>query len=170
MEGTSDNLRLGTVFAVDLATRMAGVRIGGIDTPWIEFATARAGKTKIWLPPSIGEQVEVVLPDGDWEAAYIGRSLFSDANPAPSDKPGGLILFEDGSTVAYDPVAHHLEILLAQSAKAKLVAPDGFEIIGDVTVNGKIEATGDVTSGAISLQNHKHSGVQAGSAQSGKPV
>lgn len=39
-----------------------------------------------------------------------------------------------------------------------------------VTVQGDINATGDVTGGSISLRTHRHGGVQAGSASTGAPA
>lgn len=41
---------------------------------------------------------------------------------------------------------------------------------GVMNVSGAVHATGDVTAGSISLQGHKHSGVQSGVAISGGPV
>jgi phage baseplate assembly protein gpV len=42
-------------------------------------------------------------------------------------------------------------------------------IEGDLHVKGKIDATGDVTAGSISLEKHVHSGVEPGSGSSGPP-
>lgn len=39
----------------------------------------------------------------------------------------------------------------------------------DVTVNGKVTATGDVIGGDISLDNHTHTGVSTGPSNTGKP-
>ncbi|WP_221775428.1 Gp138 family membrane-puncturing spike protein [Pseudomonas sp. MSSRFD41] len=43
-------------------------------------------------------------------------------------------------------------------------------INGDVKVNGKVDTTGDVKAGTISLQLHKHTGVTPGSGTSGGPT
>ena len=43
-------------------------------------------------------------------------------------------------------------------------------INGDVQVNGRVDTTGDVKAGTISLQQHKTSQVQAGTGTSGVPV
>ena len=42
-------------------------------------------------------------------------------------------------------------------------------INGDVTLNGKLTATGDVKAGDISLQKHPHGGVQTGAGKTGLP-
>lgn len=47
---------------------------------------------------------------------------------------------------------------------------DGNAIInGNLQVNGTINATGDIVSGTISLQNHIHSGVTSGNNKTAKP-
>jgi hypothetical protein len=57
-----------------------------------------------------------------------------------------------------------------------LTAPGGATITADVTINGSLHVTGEITSdadvkvGAISLKHHKHGQVQAGGSQSGEPV
>lgn len=42
-------------------------------------------------------------------------------------------------------------------------------LTGDLQVDGSIHSNGDTVAGSISLQNHTHSGVRAGSDNSGKP-
>jgi phage gp45-like len=39
-----------------------------------------------------------------------------------------------------------------------------------ITTTGHIEAAGDVKAGTVSLQTHRHGGVQSGAAQTGVPV
>jgi phage baseplate assembly protein gpV len=41
---------------------------------------------------------------------------------------------------------------------------------GDIQVNGKINTTGDVVAGTVSLKTHKHGGVASGGSQTGTPV
>ena len=43
-------------------------------------------------------------------------------------------------------------------------------LIGDITVNGKVTATGDVKGQGTSLHTHVHSGVQSGGSNTGGPV
>jgi phage baseplate assembly protein V len=174
----SDLVRLGTVIELDLPNACARVEIGEIESHWLPFAAARAGETKVWLPPSLGEQVEVHSPDGDLESAWIGASLTSDANPAPSDKPGGLLKFKDGALISYDPATHKLDAILPNGGEITLTAPakvtinaaGGLTVNGDVALNGTLTSSQDVIASGKSLKNHKHLGVTAGGAQSGAPV
>lgn len=53
--------------------------------------------------------------------------------------------------------------------KIRLVAPT-VEVAGNMTVSGSIVAQGNITGAGISLNSHKHTGVQAGGAQTGGPV
>lgn len=175
-------LQLGTIESVDLDEATCRVRVGDNLTGDIPFAAARAGElVRIWAPPSVGEQIKLLCPEGDTEAALAGASFFCDAHPAPSNKPLLLIQFKDGTQLSYDPEAHALRIEIAAGGTAEVTAPGGLTITadvtiaGDVAVTGKIAATGQVTSdddvigGGKSLKGHKHTGVTAGGGISGAP-
>lgn len=171
-----DLLRPGLVASVDHAGRTCTVEIGDMETgplPWITF---RAGRVRIWSPPSIGEQCLVLCAEGDSNAGFVLPALYCDAFPPPSASDDvAMVMFDDGSVLSYDMAAHSLAITLA-SGSATIDAPQGVTINGpvtindDVTVNGKLTATDDVVGGGKSLKGHKHGGVQGGSAQTGAPV
>ncbi|MBO9710680.1 MAG: phage baseplate assembly protein V [Caulobacter sp.] len=168
-------IRLGVVAQLDLAAARCSVSItqdlvtGPI--PWLAFA----GGLSVWAPPSIGEQVLVLCPEGDIASAIAVRGIFSDSNPPPASTAIFHAKMADGSIIAYDPAAHALTATLVAGGSAAIVAPGGVAITGDVTitgnvaVTGKVTATDDVKAGAISLKTHKHGGVQAGGAISGVP-
>lgn len=46
----------------------------------------------------------------------------------------------------------------------------GITITGNVTVNGMVKATGNVTAGAIDLESHVHTGVTGGEGETGPPL
>jgi phage baseplate assembly protein gpV len=121
---------------------------------WLEGA----GAWRTWSPPSVGEQVIVLSPEGDIAGAVLLRGLYSPAFPKIGadahpriDGPSGLsiVLTENGVTIT---------------------APGGIAITGDVSITGQLTASVDVVGGGKSLKGHKHSGVQAGGAQTGAPV
>lgn len=171
-----DTLLIGTVTEIDLSAATVRVAVGDIETMMIPWGTARAGDLRIWCPPSEGEQVFLLLPEGDWEAAYVAGSLFSDDCPPPDDSTKTLLLFGDGAVFSYDPDAHVLAIdLSAAGGSAAMKVPAGLSVEGDVTVTGDIGVTGtvtvseDVIADGISLVDHTHGNVQSGSAKTGKP-
>lgn len=170
-----DLIRLGVVAQVDLAAAHCTVAITDDlitgPVPWLAFA----GALSVWAPPSIGEQVLVLCPEGDIASAVAVRGVFSDSRPAPAATEIFHAKFGDGTIIAYDPAAHALSVTLAAGGTAAIVAPGGVTITGDVSitgnvaVTGKVTATDDVKAGAISLKTHKHGGVQGGGAVSGVP-
>lgn len=168
-------MRLGTIESLDLAQGTARVRVGEMVTGDIPFAGARAGAVRIWSPPSIGEQVVLFCPEGDAEAGIILGALFCDAHPAPASDARHLIDFPDGTRVSYDPDAHKLSIALDGNGTAEISAPGGLTLNADVQLNGKLDATGKITSaddvlgGGKSLKGHQHLQVQPGSGVSGVP-
>lgn len=164
-----DLIRKGTIDSVDLGSARATVRCGDIVSPpiaWLELA----GATRSWFPPSVGEQVVLLCPEGDISGSIFLRGLSSNRFPALGDGKRCLIEFEDGAVIAYDPEAHHLDIILPAGATGTIEADGGLRIKGDIELDGKLTASDDVLAGSISLKNHKHGGVQAGTAQSGAPA
>lgn len=177
-----DLVRVGVVAEVDLATARCAVRLDDeFVTEPLKWFAVRAGKTRRWSPPSVGEQVVLLCPEGDVEGAFVLLGLYSDDFPAPSSDDVELIHFEDGAAIAYDPAAHALSAVLPAGGTVDLVAPGGVTVLGDVTMTGKltvqgeVEASGlvksatDVKAGDISLKTHKHGQVAAGTAKTGAP-
>ncbi len=171
-----DIAREGTVASVDLATGTCTVRIADeLVTGEIPWASGRVGKTRIWSPPSVGEQVLLLAPEGDTERAIVIGSLSSDVHPHPANDASPLIEFEDGATIGYDPTSHSLTANLPADATVLIIARGGLHFTGDLSVDGDIHSTGtitgdaDVIGGGKSLKSHKHTGIQAGGAISGPP-
>lgn len=174
---TGDVIQLGTVVSVDHGAATCTVEIGDLTTSDLPWLAQRAGRVKVWSPPSIGEQCVVFCPEGDLAGGIVLLGIWSDANPAPSTlRDVVMIEMPDGAVIAYDHRAHKLSVVLPEGGTATLVAPGGATIKGDVTIEGNLsiagraEASEDVIGGGISLKNHKHTGVSAGGAQSGAPV
>lgn len=189
LRALSNLIRYGTVDSVDHQAKRAVVRVGGVLTKPLPWLAARAGNVSIWSPPSVGEQVMVLAPNGNLGAAAVLAGIFSDASPAPASASADnvVILADDGAEIIYDRAAHKLQATLPAGGTVDLTAPGGVTITGDVTITGKVtiagdvaidgktDATGTITSasdvkaGSISLKNHKHSGVQSGSSKTGVP-
>lgn len=169
-----DLVRLGVVAEVDRSLGRCMVDLGRVRTAPIPFAALRFGSIRVWAPPSEGEQVLLVMPEGDIERAIVVASVQCDAIPAPVDHDGLHIAFEDGSWFGYDPAAGY-KISLADGVAAKITAPGGLDIVADVTIDGDVTvsktltAETDVVGGGKSLKTHKHLGVTTGAGVTGLP-
>lgn len=163
-------LRLGTIASVDLENGTVEVETGDVRTAPIPFSTGRAGATRIWSPPSAGEQVMLLCPGGDIEGAVAVGAIAQDAFPLAGNTLRELIAFADGALLAYDPEGHRLEIILPPGATIAINATGGVEIEGDISITGKLTATDDIVADGISLKSHKHKGVQTGTQVSDVPL
>lgn len=187
-------IRIGTVTAVDLAEARCIVRFGDPDDPEpaetgpIRWLSPRAGLTRVWSPPSVGEQVLLVCPDGQIGAGVAITGIVQDAFPPLGNTTAEMIEFADGAKITYDPEAHELVAVLPSGGTVDLTADGGITlrgpvtIIGDTTIEGSLAvsqgatvgesltAGDDVLADGISLKTHKHGQVQSGSSLSGEPV
>ncbi len=168
-------IQIGTVKSVDLAAARCIVETGDVETPPLRWIEGRMGATRIWSPPSAGEQVLLICMDGELGGGLVLRGIPSDAFAPAGDSTEELIEFADGARIAYDPEAHRLTALLPGGSTADITADQvkitgNVAIDGDVTVSGKLTAEDDVIGGGKSLKSHKHSAVQAGGGQSGPPA
>src|SRR5450830_2110162 len=75
-------IRLGTIAEVDGAK--ARVQLGpNLTTEWLKWITPRAGSTRTWSAPTVGEQVIVLSPGGDLTRGMIVPALYSKEFDAP---------------------------------------------------------------------------------------
>lgn len=141
----------------------------------------RGGGCSLTFPVSTGDECMVVFgsrsidewwQNGEAQPAYDLRrhdlsdgiclvGLTSQARPLSNVNANAVELrTDDGlAVVQISPSGHSIKIL----------APGGLEIDGDVSIKGKLSATGDVTANGISLDGHVHSGVKAGADDTGGP-
>lgn len=140
----SNLIRIGTVFAVDLASRPAKVRVesGDLQTNWLQWLELRAGDTRTWNPPTVGEQVVIFCPGGDPAGGVVLAGLNSDSIPAPSDSAAEHVTaYPDGARITYDHQASRLTAVGIKSAfvdaseSATVQCPD-ILLDGNVTVTG----------------------------------
>lgn len=108
-------IRQGTIHAVQ--DDRVKVRSGEIITTWLPWFTNRAGKSKSWWRPSLGEQVFILSPNGNLELGCVLPSLYCDDNPAPSQSHDGyFVAFPDGASFEYEPESSTLTIKGIQTA------------------------------------------------------
>ena len=174
-ETDADSLiRLGKVASVDLASARCTVTIDDdFETPPLRWIEPRMGKTRVWSPPSVDEQVILLCPAGEIAGAVVLRGLVCETFAAPSSEAIDLIAFEDESKLSYDAQAQELKLALV--GKMIIEAPDGLDITADVTIDGDVDVTGTVTAsedvigGGKHLKTHTHGGVQTGGGSTGAP-
>lgn len=77
-------IRTGIIVETDLDTGRCRVQTGGIYTDWLPWLTQRAGRSRTWWAPSIGEQVLLLAVGGELDTAFVLPGIFSDDHPAPS--------------------------------------------------------------------------------------
>jgi phage baseplate assembly protein V len=168
-------IRLGTIHAVQMSPPRVQVKTGSLITTWLPWLASRAGETREWNPPTVGEQVILLSPSGQLANGVVLTGLFSDLIPAN----GALanlhrVTYPDGAVIEYDSAAHALNALLPAGGTAALVALGGIRIEGDIThtgnlhINGGITTTEDVVAGTVSLKGHRHPGDSGGTT--GAPI
>lgn len=156
-------IQVGTIESVDAANGTVTVDLGFEEpTDPIPWATPRAGRTRKFSPPSVGEQVIVLCPSGDVGQAIAALSLFQDDFPEPaSSQDIEMTVFPDGSQVVYDSGANSLTVNVVGSGqvfvncktatinaneKATINSPET-EVTNNLTVGGNITASGNVSAG-----------------------
>ncbi|OQR48424.1 baseplate assembly protein [Klebsiella oxytoca] len=172
--------RTGTVTEIDEEKWRVRVQSGGLETTWLRWNAQRAGAFKVWVPPSIGEQVWFLCLGGNTDVAFIGGSLYSEDNPAPGASRNEMVVAApDGATFRYDAETGALQVkgiksaVVEASVKITLDTPEvectnrlitknlevteGGEMRGDITHTG-----GAFTSNGVQVDDHNHGAVERG--------
>lgn len=168
-------IRFGRIASVDLAAARCTVTIdedgasGEAVTGPIRWIEGRAGSTRTWSPPSVGEEVVLLCPGGQLGLAVALRGLANADNSPAGTTLTELITFADGAVLSYDPEGHALAFALPTDATLAITASGGITIEGDITLTGSLTASDDVVASGKSLKTHTHGGVQVGSSETGAP-
>ncbi|MDM8063873.1 phage baseplate assembly protein V [Klebsiella pneumoniae] len=97
-------IRTGIVVETDLEAGRCRVQTGGIYTDWLQWLTHRAGRSRTWWAPSVGEQVMILAVGGELDTAFVLPGIYSDDNPAPSVSADAWhVEFPDGAAMSYEP-------------------------------------------------------------------
>jgi phage baseplate assembly protein V len=137
----------------------------GLDTGWIPIASQWIGNGwGLMVPPTPGDQVEVVFSDGNLGNGVIVGRLFSDKQLPPKVDSGELwLVHQTGSAFK-----------LTNDGKVLLHGND--EVAVDSTVGVHLGDTGGALRKLIDerlkqvFDAHTHTGVQTGSGTSGPPT
>ena len=110
-------IRSGVVTEVDTVQGLCRVQSGGIQTTWLNWLTTRAGRSRTWWAPSVGEQVLLLAIGGELDTAFVLPGIYSDDNPAPSASADAwLVEFPDGAVMSYEPETGALTVTGIQTA------------------------------------------------------
>ncbi|MDO7076122.1 phage baseplate assembly protein V [Klebsiella pneumoniae] len=173
-------VRTGTVTEIDEGKWRVRVQSGELETTWLRWNAQRAGAFKVWVPPTIGEQVWFLCLGGNTDVAFIGGSLYSADNPAPGASRNEMVLTApDGAKFRYDAEVGALQVkgiksaVVEASVKITLDTPEvectnllttknlnvteGGEMHGDITHTG-----GAFTSNGVQVDDHNHGEVERG--------
>ncbi|HDS5549391.1 TPA: phage baseplate assembly protein V [Klebsiella aerogenes] len=121
-------IRSGVVTEVDTVQGLCRVQSGGNHTTWLNWLTTRAGRSRTWWAPSVGEQVLLLAIGGELDTAFVLPGIFSDDNPAPSASADAWhVAFPDGAVIEYEPETGALTVSGVKTA--------------DVTASGSITVT-----------------------------
>lgn len=146
-------IRLGTVSQIqyDNPPRVR-VKTGELETNWLVWLELRAGSTRTWNPPTIGEQVILLSPGGDLTGAIVLAGANSDQIAAPSNDPNvHVVEYPDGATYTYDHAAGQLTVagiksLIVECQDAVINASNTLLInCPENTVNGKLTVKDTLT-------------------------
>jgi len=161
MPNTDNLIQLGTIVGVDPANRaLVRVQIDDRVTDWIPYAMKASKYIKIWIPPQIGEQVEVHSPYGEGDDGVAHGSIYNKDCKEPTGANGFTTIIEwsDGTRVEVDTQAHTI----------KLKSPSEVMIDAPTThLNGNLIVDGTITDEKGSVTSHNHTDVMPGTALSG---
>lgn len=97
-------IRTDIVTDVDPVEGLCRVQTGGMQTTWLNWLTCRAGRSRVWWAPSVGEQVLILAIGGELDTAFVLPGIFSDDHPAPSASSDAFhVTFPDGAVIEYEP-------------------------------------------------------------------
>ncbi|MCK7121049.1 phage baseplate assembly protein V [Enterobacter roggenkampii] len=97
-------IRIGVILEIDNIRGQCRVQTGGMETTWLNWLTCRAGRSRVWWAPSVGEQVLLLAVGGELDTAFVLPGIFSDDHPAPSASSDALhVSFPDGAVIEYEP-------------------------------------------------------------------
>lgn len=186
-----DNLvRLGTIAAIDHAQARCRVQTGGNLTGWLPWIAHRAGATRTWNPPTVGEQVIILSPSGEPAGGIVLTGLYSEHIPAPSTNSSEHSTdYPDGARISYNHATGHLrasgvQTATLQAASQVTIDAPATHITGSLTVddlitygngiagaggsNGNVisgdltHAGGSLSSNGVVLHTHTHPGDSGG--------
>ncbi|EMF0745082.1 phage baseplate assembly protein V [Klebsiella aerogenes] len=177
-------IRTGTVTEVDRDHWLCRVKTGELETNWINWLTLRAGNSRTWWKPSVGEQVVLFSLGGNLETAFALPAVYSNQFPPPSDSEDGSVTeYPDGGWFEYEPetgrwYVRGIKSMVIEAADNVTFKTENFVVEADTTrinsnvvINGAVnQGGGPMDSNGIVVDDHAHNKVKSGGDTSGGPL
>ncbi|MEE9683351.1 phage baseplate assembly protein V [Lelliottia amnigena] len=177
-------IRTGTVTEVDRDNWLCRVKTGELETNWINWLTLRAGNSRTWWKPSVGEQVVLFSLGGNLETAFALPAVYSNQFPPPSNSEDGNVTeYPDGGWFEYEPetgrwYVRGIKSMVIEAADNVTFKTENFVVEADTTrinsnvvINGAVnQGGGPMDSNGIVVDDHAHNKVKSGGDTSGGPV
>ncbi|SFU18943.1 phage baseplate assembly protein V [Kosakonia arachidis] len=158
-------IRTGTVTEVGRENWLCRVKVGELETNWINWLTLRAGGARTWWCPSLDEQVVVLSMGGNLETAFVLPAIYSNQFAPPSDSmDGGVTEYADGVWFdEYEPATGrwHVRGIKSMVIEAAdnitfktselIVEADTTCINSEVVINGGVIDPGAPANGYVSV-------------------
>ena len=169
-------IRTGIIVETDLNAGRCRVQTGGMCTDWLQWLTHRAGRSRTWWAPSVGEQVLILAVGGelDTDALHIRFPDGAVIEYEPETSALTVSGVKTASVTASDSVTATVPVvMLKASTRVTLDTPEvvctnrlitgTLEVQKGGTMRGNIEHTGgELSSNGKVLHTHKHPGDSGG--------
>lgn len=161
-------VRHGKVAKVDANKHRVRLTIGGtekepLESPWVPYGQI-AGALKIHTPPSVGQQMTLFAPTGDFRQALALPLTWSDDNKSPSEKSDEHVLTFENVKIVVKKDSVKLSVGDASIEVTKdsilAVAKEMFSSkVGDAEIEHKGDAI-NLVAGKIHTVGATHLGVE----------
>ena len=164
----------GIVSAIDPKSHKVRCKIPALEdleTAWLSFLTPNAGGNQFYCLPDVGELVAILL-DSRGEGGCVLGAIYNEQDPTPtSDGDMWMKKFSNGTVISHNRKTG--DVVVNTQGHLTATAASGATLNADTTINGKLHATGKITSGKevsapkikqgnIELGTHKHPGDSGG--------
>ncbi len=145
-------IRTGIVTEVDRNKWLCRVKVGELETNWINWLTLRAGGARTWWCPSPDEQVVVLSMGGNLETAFALPAIYSNQFAPPSTSADACVTeHPDGGWFEYEPATGRwyvrgIKSMVIEAADNITMKTSEFVLEADRTrINSEVVINGGVT-------------------------
>ncbi|MPY07414.1 phage baseplate assembly protein V [Moraxella catarrhalis] len=173
----SATLQFGEVSEIDPKSHKIKVALGALDgmvSDWLPVITMEAGGNQFYALPDVGATCVCLMNAGGDGGVVLGV-IYNDQDTPPTNN-GELWVkrFSNDTVISHNRQNGQIIVetsgdVIIKSAKQVTLNTPSTIITGNVRVQGKLTASGDVVGGGVSLKSHTHGGVARGNSRTGTP-